>query len=163
MSVESSHLAKHSDIGGWSDNISHRTYQKLVDFFKQRQPIHIEGSEICMYNKNVATRSPETCWDEDSMKEHMNYLEEHGEGWWLHLDKEIENVKPSTFRVRNRESLFLLDTAYVGQAALRALLGHLVRQGNARNVIAQAYTSYTMVRHRTSWRAVASASAKKMP
>jgi hypothetical protein len=115
MSVESSHLVKHSDIGGWSDNISHRTYQKLVDFFKQRQPIHIEGSEICMYNKNVATRSPETCWDEDSMKEHVNHLEEHGKGWWLHLDKEIENVKPSTFRVRNRESLFLLDLRFVGR------------------------------------------------
>ena len=64
---------------------------------------------------------------------------------------------------KNSRDAEFADTAYVGQEALRALLGHLVRQGNARNVIAQAYTSYTMVRHRTSWRAVASASAKKMP
>jgi len=88
--------------GGWSENITASTFNKLVGFFKKRATVHINASGSCLYH--VAPKR-------------QNGLNAAGGGLWFHIDDNLDTQEPETFRVVQGESLTLLDLTFLGEHA----------------------------------------------
>ena len=106
---------KRTEENGWSSNISDQSYKKLVTFLKKRRTIPLTSTGDRLYHVN--RDRPQTCWDDDSMSEHIHEQDSSDKGWWFHVDGNIDEQQPSTFRVKKGTSLALLDLTFVGRHA----------------------------------------------
>jgi hypothetical protein len=101
------------DNGGWSEDITDRSYERLVEFLKERDRTAIDASGTPLYHAN--REQPQSCWDADSMGEHAQQQDESDTGWWFHIDEGLDDEPASTFRVKEGASLALLDLTFLGR------------------------------------------------
>jgi len=85
--------------GGWSIAIAGASYRRLVAFLKARATVKIRTTNSRLYRGNKV----------------MRHGGQADVGRWFHLDDNLDEQTPSTYRVKRGSTLKLLDLTFIGQ------------------------------------------------